>query len=410
MASIVGSTLVTGSSASAATSFTTASISPSANNLILIAVRSNGSGVPRNTPTITGAGLTWVLITTTVVNTTNTGKISLLRALSASPSSGTLTIDFGGQTQDECHWNISQFSNVDISGTNGSGALVQSNASNSGTSSTGPFQTTLSAFSSTLNATYGFLGTDGGSNVSESATPGSGFTQLGNDNSNNRLLLTEWRNDNATTVNFSITNATRWGVIAMEIKNQTSLISISDNNTVSDVIGDIIAGDARNTSVSDNATVSELATAQIVLNVSIVDSITVAETTTLTKATTASVSDNVTVTEAITAPGGSWKVNVSDNLTVGEILSSTPTQFGNTLDNATVSENITIKESNMVISIVENITVSEDEMAFIGNLPLSISDNITISEQVGIHRVRPTWTTNWGAETLPTTKWKKDPN
>ncbi len=70
----------------------------------------------------------------------------------------------------------------------------------------------------------------------------------------------------------------------------------------------------------------------------------------------------------------------------------------------------TIRTGKASPAVVENITVSEDEMAFIGNLPLSISDNITISEQVGIHRVRPTWTTNWGAETLPTTKWKKDPN
>src|SRR5207247_5843669 len=37
-----------------------------------------------------------------------------------------LTIDFGGVTQGGCGWVVDQFTNVDTTGTNGSGAIVQS--------------------------------------------------------------------------------------------------------------------------------------------------------------------------------------------------------------------------------------------------------------------------------------------
>src|SRR5687768_12328361 len=86
-----------------AASYTTASLTPTANRLILLTVVSSfgtsGTNQPNN-PTVTGCGLTWVNIGFNWHSGRN--KISLFRAMGSAPSSGALTIDFGGQTQSAC--------------------------------------------------------------------------------------------------------------------------------------------------------------------------------------------------------------------------------------------------------------------------------------------------------------------
>jgi hypothetical protein len=53
------------------------------------------------------------------------GTITLFRAL-GTPSVGTVTADFAGVSQSGCMINVMQFSQVNTTGTNGSGAIVQS--------------------------------------------------------------------------------------------------------------------------------------------------------------------------------------------------------------------------------------------------------------------------------------------
>ena len=60
---IASSNLTVGGSGTDATSFTTASVTPSANALVLCAVENSVSGTPA-TPTLSGNGLTWVQIAT----------------------------------------------------------------------------------------------------------------------------------------------------------------------------------------------------------------------------------------------------------------------------------------------------------------------------------------------------------
>src|SRR5690349_5758070 len=117
--------LTTASSGAAATSYATASVSPAAYTLILLTAVSNVSSGSANHATASGAGLTFTEVRFQASGTGGTG-CTLLRATSPSPSAGAITIDYAGQSQVSCHWSVTQFANVDISGTNAANAIVQS--------------------------------------------------------------------------------------------------------------------------------------------------------------------------------------------------------------------------------------------------------------------------------------------
>ena len=155
---VSGTCLSSAGSATDATSYATASVTPAANALILasFATRTGITADP-NTPTLTGCGLTWEVVQSVVYDNTSSSRrrLTTFRAMGSSPSTGALTFDCGGQTQTGAVWSIDQFTNVDTSGTNGSGAVVQSAQSaildNSGTPATS-LTVTLGAFSSPNNA------------------------------------------------------------------------------------------------------------------------------------------------------------------------------------------------------------------------------------------------------------------
>lgn len=165
---ITASNLTFGFSSGGTTS-TTASIAPLANRLVLVTVYNSAS----NTPTVTGAGGTWVQILRVGDGTSH--DITVFRDLSATPGSGALTIDFAAQTQAAVMWSVDQFSNVDTSGTHGSGAIVQSTGSFVNNSTSTGSTVTLAALGSPNNAAYGFVRNNTGSGA---IAAGSGFTQL----------------------------------------------------------------------------------------------------------------------------------------------------------------------------------------------------------------------------------------
>lgn len=192
-------------------SYDTASVAPSGNTLQLLRVGYRGD--TGATVSVTGCGLTWVLVDD---QAENSYRILLFRAMGASPSSGALTIAFTSNPE-RVNWDLCEFGNVDTGGTNGSGAIVQ--AVKNATSGAGGLTVTLAAFSSEDNATYGaFLCGNGDFHAS-----GSGFTQLasmltGPEDQWYRIYgSTQWRNDNDTTVD--VTWGYNLGVgIAVELK------------------------------------------------------------------------------------------------------------------------------------------------------------------------------------------------
>lgn len=122
-------TSLTGSGdATDANSYSTASITPGSNRLVLVFVVNRKGADNAETPTLSGNSLTYVQVATVTFNTlaAQRGRITLFRAMGASPTTGSITIDFGGVTQTSCVWSVFECDGVDTSGTHGSGAVLQS--------------------------------------------------------------------------------------------------------------------------------------------------------------------------------------------------------------------------------------------------------------------------------------------
>lgn len=237
---ITSALLTSGESAADATSYQTASITPSANKLILLAVTSREAGSdPADTPTISGNGLTWVQVAgrdnTSDVN--NALRTTVFRAMGAAPSAGVVTITFVA-TQRNCVWSVVEFGGVDTSGTNGSGAIVQS--ANNGANNAASLLVTLAAFSGLGNATFGAFGTIADAT---SLAVGTGFTQLHQERATGEVtrMLTEWRSDNDTSVDASISaGTTDWAAVAVEIK--ASPVTVHDVAGTIGAESDLTAG------------------------------------------------------------------------------------------------------------------------------------------------------------------------
>lgn len=210
---VVASVLTSGSDVTDATSYVSASITPAANALILGVIHVRKSAATVSNPTATGNGLTWVEEKT--IANGNTRRLNVFRAMDASPTTGAVTFDLGGVTHLHAIWAILQFTNVDTTGTNGSGAVPQSaTTSGSGTSGTA----TLAAFGNVNNATFGAWGIQNNENI----TPGSGFTEETDvgitDGAAQLVLETEFKNTNDTSVDASWTTSDTYRGIALEIK------------------------------------------------------------------------------------------------------------------------------------------------------------------------------------------------
>jgi len=139
--------------------------------------------------------------------------------MGAAPTTGTLTINLDATTT-SCFWNVMEFDGVNTTGTSGSGAVLQWGA-NSTTSAGTSASTTLNAFTSANNATFGAFDASGvaGSVGAIAATAGIGFTQIYNTTSGEWTnLSTEWRADNSLSVGETFSPAAdAIGCIGIEI-------------------------------------------------------------------------------------------------------------------------------------------------------------------------------------------------
>jgi len=188
---IAAGLLASGSDTSNVNQYTTASFTPGANRLVLLTLNgSTGSGVPP-APALVGNDLTYVLATAAAISASV--YQFTYRAMGAAPSAGAVVITYGG-AQTGTQWSVAEFTGVDTSGTNGSGAIRQTATATFVTAIS--MAATLSAFGAAGNATYGAF-----SSNTDGPSLGSGFTQVHHcqNASPTRRLLTEWRVDNDTT-------------------------------------------------------------------------------------------------------------------------------------------------------------------------------------------------------------------
>lgn len=196
------------------TAYTTGSRTPTANRLQLIDVVLSDTN-PVLAPSVAGCGLTWVSMGGVEYDTAGTRHaVYRFRALGASPTTGVLTIT-ATEAMLGCGWSWAEYAGIDTSGTNGSGAIVQT-VTNSGTGTT--LSATLAAFGSVDNGVSCGLSTDADSVF----TAGGGFTILGQDVSASASptasIGQQWRADNDTSPDATIAVSATWGFIASELK------------------------------------------------------------------------------------------------------------------------------------------------------------------------------------------------
>ncbi len=168
----------------ARSTYITASKSPTSNRLQLLAVElHDATPATPPTPTVTGCGLTWDLVTTLLFATSNQRKIAIYRAQGASPSTGTLSIAVGSAVT-RAFWHWLEFAGMKI-GNNGADAVVQFASNTSTPTWTGAnpetfsLSITLAAFGNAGNAAFSFWGTNGtAAGNSLAATPKAGWTEI----------------------------------------------------------------------------------------------------------------------------------------------------------------------------------------------------------------------------------------
>lgn len=199
------------------TVYTTSSISPGANKLILclVSTTDNGLNEPILVNSITGTGLTWVKITQVQLDTIAAPRMSMavFGALGPSPSPGSLTITLDRESA-LTQWIIVEFDNVDTGGADGADAVVQfaNNVADSGTS----IAATLAAFGNENNATVGCFTSSGNP---PTWTPGSGFAEIAEATGSDRTPMMEFRADNDVSVDATASQDADIAVIGIELKN-----------------------------------------------------------------------------------------------------------------------------------------------------------------------------------------------
>lgn len=201
--------------ASGVSNFTSAAGAPGTNRLQMFSmtVNRNDSTAPTAPSSVTGCGLTWVLAKSNVFDLSGADQVGVFtyRAL-GTPTDVTVGTILG-YTAHLVAYVWDELANVTTSGTNGSGAIVQSDSSgNVNTSPAG----NLAAFGGSTNATYAAIGYEG-SGVT--LTAGSGFTLTGAvaDAGTNCVVQAEFRSDNDTTPDATLGSSVGWGISSFEI-------------------------------------------------------------------------------------------------------------------------------------------------------------------------------------------------
>jgi hypothetical protein len=203
------------SSATPGTAFTTGSHTITGGNLALFFMSSAKStaGADNGDPTVTTThtGVTWTKITSVQLDDP-ARSLHVYRVLPGSNTTGTITATYGA-TQDRAEWNVVQCSGIDTSGTNGSGAIVQS-ATNSTLSATS-LAVTLSAYGNANNRPVAAF------RVSDNVTIVEEWTQLSEDSSGaGSTMSSQWKNaTDDTTPSMSYTGPARVIIgVAVEVK------------------------------------------------------------------------------------------------------------------------------------------------------------------------------------------------
>lgn len=420
---IPANSLTVGSGASA-NSFTTASISPDPNFLVLVSVGSAITVGTVNIPTVTGAGMTWVEVGHRF-DATGSQQITLFRDLSPTPGSGALTIDFAGQSQNECHWSVVEFGEVDAGGTHGSAAVVQSVSATNTSVSTG-ITVTLAAFANASNVVYGSVH----KNTTSNTVPGSGFLELNEDDNNTASIQAEWKNGNDTSVDWTWASAlTISEAIAVEIAVPFGIL-VADGSVVTDSATELIPQNfvsvvdstvptdavdlslANYVSVEDSTTPTDSATVLIPINyISVEDSTTPTDiATVLIPQNFISVEDSTTPTDSAIVFLPQLTINVTDSTAPSDsVIVNIPTDFISVVDSTTPTDTVALLIPILYILVVDTTTPVDTIDAGIEEiLEITVIDSTTPTD-MATHTTADNGSTWTPPDDITTASWLAGP-
>lgn len=192
-----------------ATSYNTASITPTTGSVVFVMCSSRISSGTVNDIIVTGCGLTWTFV---LKNGPGARQVQLAWGYAASPSTGAVNISFNGQTQSHIMYSVFELAGVDTS------APIVQTATGNGTDNS--IEVTLGAFASADN------GTICGAYTQNVATPtytaGAGGWEIVHQQTqteNTGSFGNEWlaTNDTSVTMSLSATPGS-WYALAAEVK------------------------------------------------------------------------------------------------------------------------------------------------------------------------------------------------
>lgn len=218
--------LVSFHSATSATTAVTTSFTPTANRLVIAGVFSADSDGAAPEPTGAGNSLTWVSIGTQTYFG-GIARVTLFRALGASPTAGAFTATYGDSQDLGRTIIISEVYSVDTGGTNGSAAVVQSDVN---TGSGTAMSTALASFGSANNGVIAFWG--GASLTTTLAPEGGSWAEVAESNG----CMMSFLASNDTTPTATQSTNDEWAAIAIEVKEAAA-------SAVGPLVGGKLAGD-----------------------------------------------------------------------------------------------------------------------------------------------------------------------
>lgn len=211
---------------SGSTTFVTASITPTANALVLLWITNEHlAGTPAVISSVTGCSLTWESIDN--VNYGSNCRLSLYRTLGASPTTGAVTVTYPS-SEWSAVWSIEQITGVSTSGSNGSGAIIQSAQASDGTTGN-TLTVTLGAMAA------GSMDMCGWSfNINDvTFSAGGGWTQLASPQIARPIqILTAYNTTGDNTATATSTNGGSRGGIAVEIGGEPLIGSFASARSI----------------------------------------------------------------------------------------------------------------------------------------------------------------------------------
>jgi len=217
-ASVSFTNLTHGGSVAATTTYATASVTPTANNIVLVTLSSRlaaGNG-PLALTAVSGDGLTWVNWASVdygvAQGTGFKNRLEIWCGVGASPSTGALTLTYSTNPTGVA-WGVDQSSGAATTCAAAKG-IVATNGVAVATAT--PLTVTMGTFNSSSNATYGGGSVDAGSIA---VGQGAGFTELGPTTTQDPSGESEFAAGNVSPVTMTYSGANVvWGIIGVEVQ------------------------------------------------------------------------------------------------------------------------------------------------------------------------------------------------